>query len=140
MSKVLIKGAELLTLQSPGDAGYDLRAARAGRISSGAWAVVGTGLYLELPSDYVGLIHPRSGLAAKQGVTVLNAPGTIDSNYRGEVGVILINHSREPFYYEAGDRIAQIIFQRVEHPDFELVSDLNYSERGVDGFGSSGVK
>jgi dUTP pyrophosphatase len=92
-----------------------------------------------MPNGYVGLVHPRSGLAAKNGITVLNSPGTVDAGYRGEILVTLINTSDQPFEIKRGDRIAQLIFQRVEQATFIAVSELPLSERGTTGFGSSGT-
>jgi dUTP pyrophosphatase len=93
-----------------------------------------------MPAGYVALVHPRSGLAFKNGITVLNAPGTIDAGYRGEISVTLINHSNEAFSVSRGDRIAQIIFQKFESPVFVTVTQLPGSQRGSAGFGSTGVK
>ncbi len=101
--------------------------------------IIGTGLYLALPKGYEAQVRPRSGLAAKRGVTVLNAPGTIDADYRGEVGVILINLSNEPFVIENGDRIAQMVIAKFERAVWREVSQLSETERGEGGFGSTGV-
>lgn len=95
---------------------------------------------MELPEGYECQVRPRSGLAYKKGITVLNAPGTIDADYRGEVGVILINHSQEDFIIEDGERIAQLVFARFEQAQFELTENLSETERGAGGFGSTGVK
>ena len=103
-------------------------------------AMVPTGLYLEIPAGYDAQVRPRSGLAAKKGVTVLNSPGTIDADYRGEVRVILVNLSSEPFTIEPGERIAQMVVGRHEHVEWEEVEVLEESERGAGGFGSTGVK
>lgn len=103
-------------------------------------AIVPTGLYLEIPSGYEGQVRPRSGLAAKKGVTVLNAPGTIDADYRGEVGVILVNLSQEPFTIVPGERIAQLVFAAHEQGEWIETETLEESERGAGGFGSTGVK
>lgn len=103
-------------------------------------AIVPTGLFLEIPAGYEAQVRPRSGLAAKKGVTVLNSPGTIDSDYRGEVGVILVNLSSEPFVVVPGERIAQMVFARHEHVEWETVETVESSERGAGGFGSTGVK
>ena len=91
-----------------------------------------------MPDGYVGLVHPRSGLAAKHGITVLNTPGTVDAGYRGEIMVTLLNTSDEPFEVKRGDRIAQLLFQRVDRAEFIAVSELPESARGDGGFGSSG--
>lgn len=124
----------------PGDAGADLRAAAAATIGPHRRALVPTGVHIALPAGYVGLVHPRSGLAAKHGVTVLNTPGTIDAGYRGEIVVILYNTSDEPFTVNVGDRIAQLIIQAYVTAQFIEVDKLPGSERGDRGFGSSGVQ
>ncbi len=103
-------------------------------------AMIPTGLYREIPAGYEVQVRPRSGLAAKKGVTVLNAPGTIDADYRGEVKVILVNLSSEPFTVEAGERIAQLVLARHEKISWEETGSLCESERGEGGFGSTGVK
>ncbi len=103
-------------------------------------AVIPTGLYLEIPEGYEAQVRPRSGLAAKKGITVLNAPGTIDSDYRGEVGVILVNLSQEPFAVEPGERIAQMVFAAHERVEWEEAEQLSDSGRGEGGFGSTGAK
>lgn len=102
-------------------------------------ALIPTGLFLEIPSGYEGQVRPRSGLALKQGLTVLNSPGTIDADYRGEVKVILINLGSEPFVINAGDRIAQIVFSPVAKASFIQKEELEISERGSGGFGSTGI-
>lgn len=122
----------------PGDAGADLRASHSGEIAPGKRLLVKTGVKIALPAGYVGLIHPRSGLAAKHGITVLNSPGTIDSGYRGEIMVTLLNTSDDKFMFETGDRIAQLIIQSYETAKFVVVSQLPDSDRGEAGFGSSG--
>lgn len=103
-------------------------------------ALVKTGLFLEIPVGYECQVRPRSGLAYKNGVSVLNSPGTIDADYRGEVGVILINMSNEPFVIENGERIAQLVFAKVEQADWLEVNELSTTDRGAGGFGSTGVK
>mgnify|MGYP001572208263 CR=1 FL=1 len=128
----------LPTQATTGSAGYDLCASASGEIAPGAFCAVPTGLKLQIPEGFEAQVRPRSGLAAKQGVTVLNAPGTIDSDYRGEVKVILVNHGREPFRYEPGMRIAQLIFSRVQTASFELVAAVSDTHRGEGGFGSTG--
>lgn len=123
----------------PGDAGADLVAAQEVELPPGGRMMVPTGVAVALPPGYVGLVHPRSGLAARLGVTVLNAPGTVDSGYRGEIKVILINHDREsPVKISRGDRIAQLVVQRVERADFHLVDELPETSRGAGGHGSTG--
>ncbi len=123
----------------PSDAGADLYAARDVRLAPGERALVPTGVAVALPDGYVGLVHPRSGLAARLGVTVLNAPGTVDAGYRGEILVNLVNHDRDrPVDIARGDRIAQLVVQRVERARFHLVSELPGSARGDGGHGSTG--
>jgi len=103
-------------------------------------AIVKTGLFIELPVGIEAQVRPRSGLAAKNGVTVLNAPGTIDADYRGEIGVILVNLSNEAFTIQNGERIAQLVIAKHERAKWELVSELSTTDRGEGGFGSTGVK
>lgn len=100
--------------------------------------LIKTGLFVEIPAGYEAQVRPRSGLALKKGITVLNAPGTIDADYRGEVGVILINLSKQPFVIEDGDRIAQLVFAKVEQAEWALSAELSETERGQGGFGSTG--
>ena len=122
----------------PGDAGADLKSTEDLEVPAGGRQLVKTGIKIAMPDGYVGLVHPRSGLAAKHGITVLNAPGTVDAGYRGEIMVTLLNTSNEPFEIRRGDRIAQLLFQRVDRADFIAVSELPESARGDGGFGSSG--
>lgn len=122
----------------PGDAGADLRSTQELVLKAGERALVPTGIKIAMPNGYVGLVHPRSGLAVKHGITVLNAPGTIDAGYRGEVMVPLLNTSTEDFPIAKGDRIAQLVFQKVEIARFVAVAELPESSRGETGFGSSG--
>lgn len=122
----------------PGDAGADLRSTESLTLAPGQRALVKTGVRIAMPDGYVGLVHPRSGLAAKHGITVLNTPGTVDAGYRGELMVTLINTSDEEFQITRGDRIAQLLFQRVERANFHPVTELPESARGETGFGSSG--
>ncbi len=103
-------------------------------------ALVKTGLFMEIPTGYECQVRPRSGLAFKNGITVLNSPGTIDADYRGEVGVILINLSNETFVIEDGERIAQLVFAKVEQAEWKASIELSETERGAGGFGSTGVK
>lgn len=123
-----------------GAAGMDLLAAcrEPVTLEPGRWAVIPTGLELALPSGYEGQVRPRSGLAARHGVTVLNSPGTIDADYRGEVGVILINLGREPFEVRRGDRIAQLVVAPVTTAQLEEAETLDRSDRGAGGFGHTG--
>ncbi|WP_340076111.1 dUTP diphosphatase [Leptobacterium sp. I13] len=102
--------------------------------------IVKTGLFIELPIGYEAQVRPRSGLAAKKGITVLNAPGTIDADYRGEIGVILVNLSNEEFTIENGERIAQLVIAKHERAEWQLTEELSSTERGAGGFGSTGVK
>lgn len=103
-------------------------------------ALIKTGLFLEIPAGYECQVRPRSGLALKKGLTVLNSPGTIDADYRGEVGVILINLSNETVVIENGERIAQLVFATVEQAEWQIAQELSETERGAGGFGSTGVK
>ncbi|MGI5244528.1 dUTP diphosphatase [Dactylosporangium sp. CA-139066] len=122
-----------------GDAGADLYSAQDVEIAPGERALVRTGVAIALPEGYVGLVHPRSGLAAKMGVTVLNAPGTVDAGYRGEILVNLVNHDRViSAKISRGDRIAQLVIQRVERAHFHVVDDLPDTVRGAGGHGSTG--
>lgn len=123
----------------PSDAGADLHAREAVELAPGQRALIRTGIALALPHGYVGLIHPRSGLAAKHGITVVNAPGTVDAGYRGEIMVTLLNtDATHSFSVNRGDRIAQLVIQKVEHARFTLVQSLDQTSRGVGGFGSTG--
>mgnify|MGYP000714122389 FL=1 len=127
---------------TPLSAGMDVRAANEQpiKIDPLQRAMVPTGLFLEIPAGYEVQVRPRSGLAAKKGITVLNAPGTIDADYRGEVCVILVNLSSEPFVVEKGERIAQLVLSRHECIEWDECRSLSESERGDGGFGSTGVK
>lgn len=123
-----------------GDAGADLRAREQVALAPGERAVVRTGVAIALPEGYVGLVHPRSGLAAKHGITIVNAPGTVDSGYRGELMVTLLNTDQnETYEVQRGDRIAQLVIQKYEHATFDVVEELPVSERGTAGFGSTGT-
>lgn len=133
-------GVMLPQRATEGAAGYDLCAAAAMTIAAGKFAMVPTGLRISMPKELEAQIRPRSGLAAKHGVTVLNSPGTIDSDYRGEICVILINHGSSDFKIEPGMRIAQMVFARVTEVEFKVCSDLDDSDRGSGGFGSTGTK
>jgi dUTP pyrophosphatase len=121
-----------------GDAGYDLRSVEAVELAPGARHAVATGIAVALPPRIAGLITPRSGLAARHGITCLNAPGLIDPNYRGEVRVVLHNAGAEPFAVEPGDRIAQLLLVPYWAPDTRIVDALPETDRGEAGFGSSG--
>ena len=123
----------------PGDAGADLLTTVDVSLEPGERCLVPTGIALAVPPGYVALVHPRSGLAAKHGLSVVNTPGTIDAGYRGEVKVLLINHDRhEPIELRRGDRVAQLVVQRVEHVVFEEVDVLDTTPRGDGGYGSTG--
>ena len=130
--------AALPAYARPGDAGMDLRALEALEIPPGEARLVRTGLAVEIPPGFEGQVRPRSGLALRHAVTVLNTPGTVDAGYRGEVGVILINHGRLPFAVAAGDRIAQLVLARFETAEIAEAAELTGSARGAGGFGSSG--
>ena len=122
-----------------GDAGADIVSRIDIELAPGERALVPTGISIALPDGFVALVHPRSGLAIKHGVTMVNAPGTVDAGYRGELQVVLINHDpRESVSFKWGDRIAQLVIQRVERAEFIEVNSLPGSERAGDGFGSTG--
>jgi len=123
---------------TPGSAGCDLIASEEVTLSPGKWSAVNTGLYLEIPRGYVALVCPRSGLALKYAVSVLNAPGVIDSDYRGEVKVILVNHNSLRYTVKKGDKIAQLVFTPVVHAQMKIVDQLTETERSTGGFGSTG--
>lgn len=126
---------------SAGSSGFDLRAALDGEVvlRPGERLLVPTGLAVEIPAGWEGQVRPRSGLALRHGIGMVNAPGTIDSDYRGEVGVLLINHGAEPFTLRRGDRIAQLVIARVESVEWEEAEALADSDRGAGGFGSTGL-
>ncbi|WP_460789744.1 dUTP diphosphatase [Nocardioides maradonensis] len=124
----------------PGDAGADLLTTVDVHLAPGERALVPTGIAIALPDGYVALVHPRSGLAAKHGLSIVNTPGTIDAGYRGEIKVLLINHDPvEDIELSRGDRIAQLVIQRFERARFVAVDDLPDSVRGAGGYGSTGV-
>ncbi len=127
--------------ETPDSAGLDLAAAvdQPVELAPGRHALIPTGLQMALPTGFEAQVRPRSGLALKHGVTVLNSPGTIDADYRGEVGVILINHGTAPFLIERGDRVAQLVIAAVGRATVAEVEDLETTERGAGGFGSTGV-
>lgn len=134
-------GAEMLPeYKTEGSAGADIRSAVNCSLISGEWMPVPTGLFVEIPVGYEIQIRSRSGLAANDGVFVLNSPGTIDSDYRGEIKIILMNVGKKTFKIEKGDRIAQMVIAPVKQCEFELVYDLNETERNNGGFGSTGKK
>lgn len=125
--------------EHPGDAGADLRTTVDAELAPGERVLVPTGIGIALPEGYVALVHPRSGLALRHGLSIVNAPGTVDAGYRGEVKVLLVNTDpREPVRLRRGDRIAQLVVQRVERARFVEVDDLPASRRGAGGYGSTG--
>jgi dUTP pyrophosphatase len=128
--------------ESEASAGMDLRANLDAPVTLNPLerAIIKTGLFIELPVGYEAQVRPRSGLAAKKGITVLNSPGTVDADYRGEIGVILVNLSNEAFVVENGERIAQMIIAKHERAEWIAVEELSETSRGVGGFGSTGVK
>ena len=132
---------ELPNYETIASAGLDLRANLTEKIvlNSLERTIVKTGLFIELPLGFEAQVRPRSGLAAKKGITVLNSPGTIDADYRGEIGVILVNLSNEPFVIENGERIAQLIIAKHERADWIEVQELSATSRGEGGFGSTGT-
>ncbi|WP_342025351.1 dUTP diphosphatase [Arthrobacter citreus] len=137
--KMLDDGLEPPSYAHPGDAGADLRTRIDVELEPGERMLVPTGVALALPFGFAAFIHPRSGLATKHGLTVVNAPGTVDAGYRGEISVTLLNTDKSrPITLLRGDRIAQMVIQRVETASFELVDELSDSVRGSGGFGSTG--
>lgn len=138
------QGLDLPAHATPDAAGLDLRAAvpedAPVTLAPGAYALVPTGLQIALPDGTEGQVRPRSGLAFKHGVTVLNSPGTVDSGYRGEVGVLLVNHGREPFVVRRGERIAQLVVARYVPVRLTALEALDATHRGVGGFGSTGLR
>lgn len=141
--KILPHGKELPLPKYMSDhaAGMDLYAAveEDTTIGPGAWKLIPTGISIALPEGYEAQVRPRSGLALKQGVSVLNTPGTVDADYRGEVGVILMNHGKQDLIIKRGDRIAQMIINKIERIEFQEVAELPASDRGAGGFGHTGV-
>ncbi len=141
--KIINKSAHALpSYETIAAAGMDLRAHLPAPVTLAPMErkVIPTGLHIALPAGTEAQVRPRSGLAAKHGITVLNAPGTIDADYRGDVGVILVNLSTDPFTIEDGDRIAQMVLAKYERAQWELTDTLEDSERGSGGFGSTGIK
>ncbi len=134
-------GLPLPSYAHPGDAGADLMSTVDLTLGCGERALVPTGIALALPEGYVALVHPRSGLAARHGLSIVNTPGTIDAGYRGEIKVLLVNHDRtQPVVLRRGDRIAQLVVQRFERAVFTEVAALPESVRGAGGYGSTGVE
>jgi dUTP pyrophosphatase len=141
--KIINKSSHLLPhYETLASAGMDLRAnlTESRTLKPLERTVVGTGLFIELPRGYEAQVRPRSGLAAKKGITVLNAPGTIDADYRGEIGVILVNLSNEDFEIHNGERIAQLVIAEYSRIEWEAVDALSETARGEGGFGSTGTK
>ncbi|MDD6895957.1 MAG: dUTP diphosphatase [Prevotellaceae bacterium] len=141
--KVINKGRQPLpAYATPLSAGLDLRANidQSIVLKPMERQLIGTGLYMALPAGYEAQVRPRSGLALKHGITVLNTPGTIDADYRGEVKVLLVNLSNEPFTINEGERIAQLVVAKHEHAEFVVVEQLDDTERGDGGYGHTGVK
>ena len=128
----------LPTYETPQSAGMDVRCTEHIVMNPGERVLANTGLYVEIPAGFEIQVRPRSGLALKQGVTVLNTPGTIDADYRGEIGVILMNHSSTVVEFAKGDRIAQLILARVERIEWQITESLSGTKRGQHGFGSTG--
>ena len=141
--KIINKSShELPSYETIASAGMDLRANITESITLNPLerTIVKTGLFIELPIGYEAQVRPRSGLAAKKGITVLNSPGTVDADYRGEIGVILVNLSNEPFVIENGERIAQLVIAKHERAEWQEVTELSETSRGEGGFGSTGLK
>lgn len=141
--KIINRSAhDLPNYETIASAGMDLRAniSEAITLKPLERTIVKTGLFIELPIGYEAQVRPRSGLAAKKGITVLNAPGTIDADYRGEIGVILVNLSNDNFTIENGERVAQLVIAKHERAEWQEVTELSETSRGEGGFGSTGVK
>jgi dUTP pyrophosphatase len=136
--QVLDDGIPIPQRSLPGDAGVDLSARVPAKLASGARATIATGIAVAIPEGFAGLIVPRSGIAARHGISVVNGPGLIDAGYRGEINVVLVNLGKEPFTIERGDRIAQLVVIPVADQDYTVVDELPPSARGSDGFGSTG--
>ena len=136
----LSQGAILPKYETAGAAGADVSALITEDIilRPGTWQLIPTGLFFQIPNGYEIQVRPRSGLSLKHGVTVLNSPGTIDSDYRGELRVILINHSKEDFIIKNHDRIAQIVFSKVDLAEYTITDTIDETQRGASGFGSTG--
>lgn len=140
--KILVKqldaGLPLPRHAAPGDAGVDLVAREGGVVEPGERALIPTGVAVAVPAGFVGLITPRSGLAINHGISLVNSPGVLDSGYRGEICAIVINEGSDPFKYERGDRIAQLVVVPFVRQHYEVVEELPTTERGSGGFGSTG--
>jgi len=141
--KIINKSShDLPSYETIASAGMDLRAniLESVTLKPLERAIIKTGLFIELPIGFEAQVRPRSGLAAKKGVTVLNSPGTVDADYRGEIGVILVNLSKEDFIVEDGERIAQLVIAKHERAEWDHVEELSETSRGAGGFGSTGIK
>jgi dUTP pyrophosphatase len=136
--RIVSKTGQVPAYETPGSAGMDLRSMENHRLTPGMRCLVSTGLYIELPEGYEAQVRARSGFAVKHGIGLVNGIGTIDSDYRGEIKVCLINWGEEPFEIHEGDRIAQLVIGKYERVEWDLVSSLEDTIRGVGGFGSSG--
>ena len=134
----IINDGEMPKLAHRGDAGFDLVANESCVLKPMERRAIGTGIRISIPEDYVALIHPRSGIALKEGISVINTPGTVDSGYRGEVKVALINLGDRDYEIVRGLRIAQLVIQKVETPEWKIVDELDETDRGSGGFGSTG--
>ncbi len=141
--KILVKREDktipLPKYQTLGSAGFDLHSAENCVLKSGEYKAISTGLRIAIPQGYEAQLRPRSGLAAKNGISVLNTPGTIDSDYRGLVYAILINHGKNNFEIKKGDRIAQLVINKIELPELEEAEEISETKRGERGFGSTGI-
>lgn len=135
-----VEGVAAPEYKTSGAAGADVCSAENSIIHPGEWLSISTGIFLEVPADHECQIRPRSGLAMKSGVTVLNSPGCIDSDYRGEIKVLLINHGTADYSISVGDRIAQLVIAPVTQVIFRAVDELSDTDRGTGGFGSTGMK
>jgi len=142
--KVLVKklddGVKMPSYAHDGDSGVDLYANQEVKMEPGAIALVPTGIKIAIPLGFEAQVRPKSGLALNHGITVLNTPGTIDAGYRGEVGVIVVNHGKKAFTIEKGKKIAQMVFNKVEKAALEEVEELNETSRNTSGFGSTGLE
>ena len=138
--KITVDHISLMPVYASEDAaGADLKTAEDGILNPGEYKLIKTGVKMELPEGYEGQVRPRSGLALKYGVTMLNSPGTIDSDYRGEIAVLMINHGKAPFVYKKGDRIAQLVVSKLVVCNFEKTDVLSSTKRGGGGFGHTGI-
>ena len=145
MSKLTVRvqklweGLPKLAYEHEGDSGIDLYAREDVVVNAGERKLIGTGIKIALPKGYEAQVRPKSGLALKHGITVLNTPGTVDSCYRGEVAVILMNHGSAPYKVEKGKKVAQLVFAKVEEAELEFVQELDGTTRNSGGFGSTGI-